>query len=214
MSETEKGERFVLEARGTINPEDRALATAFLGKLGLDVKFTAEEEYSRFNTVLRIVDNNPETEKPYKLADITSPDDYLVLEHFEDFAELRPDVKRGLVTRAFTNLLDVPVYGGHDPGTSAWINRIAERDIRPRQGLQYTTREKLDLPDYSDKSFSASTSGPWARKYHLRNYAIQAGSIIEVAKRLESGKERATKHDEGIIILGYQLASQFTESKK
>ncbi|MCA9333887.1 hypothetical protein KC963_02465 [Candidatus Saccharibacteria bacterium] len=216
MSKLES-ERFVLEATGEISTEDRQLISAFLGRLGLDVSFTPENEYERRHVLLDIAVAKPEVANPFRFADISHPSDFLLIEHFDDFAAQwsagGPRTVKGLFTRAFTGLLDVPVYG-RDASTQyphQAKNAIANRAIRPRDGLIYKTRADLGIPDYPTDGFTPSESTHWSRKYHLRNYAIQAGSIVEVAQRLESGQEHTTKHDEGIIIIARHLTAQFAE---
>lgn len=201
----------ILLAKGDISIADKALLTQLLGKFGLDSKFMTPEDYKaktrRIATIIVASEAEilHEPKRPFSFLNITSPEQYLVREHFEDFNRMRPDVFQGptAVGSIFTMLVD-----GNGPwmiyDTDPETNRRELRTPVPMDGIVIAPREQKGFPPYNGTAVNDKIT----KNILCAPYAIQAGSIVEVATAFNE-KFRTTGKQEVTIILSQQLQSQF-----
>lgn len=207
----------ILIAKGEVSASDKTLITKFLGRIGLESQFMTqaayEERLKKLTTVVR-QPSSPEKqvkEKSYSFAEITSPEQFVVREHVVDFVEQArrqgasfPSKNMG--GRTFNILVDgqgsdnMYTYADNYPHPRQRI----PREPLPLDGIIVANREEVGFEPYSGRTLDS-----YGKSRDCADYALQAGSIVELSK-LFSGKIDLSKTEEMIVMLGQQLQYQFS----
>lgn len=194
----------VLFARGEINAKDMSMLSLLLGRFGLESTFMTPDQYERRIKILTTIAIDAEAkndpENALKLRSITSPDEFLVREHFEDFRDLRRDVlSRNITGRLFHELVD---YNGE---RHSWKRNtegvLVTRVPQPLDGLIVKKRSELGYEPY------AKPLERYGKSQLCADYGVQAHGIIELAGSVEDNVQ-LTSTQEALILLANQLNYQ------
>lgn len=190
----------VLIARGELNIEDKALLTRLLGRFGLSAEYMSQADYDererKMAANIVLAPTVTDDKEHFRFANITSPDHFLVREHFKDFQDrvtagdasetLR--VSKGFVGRLFNFIVD----GNGTRRSGEWAKSGASltqlwvlREPNPLDGIVLAKRTDVGFPPYELPVEYRSINAVCAP------YAVQAGSIVEAAANLpatQSGK--------------------------
>ncbi len=209
--ETEKP--WVLVGKGELNAKDRRLVTFFLRRLGLVTQFMTPDAYEKlFDRRVVVVEEDEVKKQSYELSftDIASPSDFLIREHFLDFGiHLHPELSRGTAARVFLSFVDGK---GHGWDTFEYVGVGADRhreyrEPRPMDGIILKTRDGLGLPPYDGRIAQYYSN----RGQLCAGFAIQAGSIVQAVRPLES-ELNLSPRQRAMVLISSQLQVQFETS--
>ena len=203
-----EAEPIVLIAEGKLHQGDRVLAGLFLSKLGLSTSIMSKPEYNallashgiitvRYRDVLPVDESETTIPSQFRFEDITSPEMFLVREHFEDFSRvLHPEFNRKSVTRAFHYLVD-----GRSRSYETW----RRKGVSPPPGMVIKKREELGLQPFPFNQYPTVAYDTSAR---IRaEYGVLAQSVIEIGEVLSESPSVQKTH--GIIaVVANQLKAQ------
>ena len=207
--EAEKPE--VLIAKGNISPNDKKLLTQLLGRFGLTTEYVARDVHDKQELELaqsrfRQPTLREETSRTqFSFTNITSPDDYLVREHLVDFRD-RTDVllHRAFVGKTFNYMVDglgPKETHRYVPNPEGGRNLRVERKARPLDGIEIALRTDLDIPRYKGPNDMGKVS-------FCAKYAVQVGSIVDVALQGVEPPSGHLKGHEGMLIVASVLQEQ------
>lgn len=188
----------VFVARGELNQPDKELVQSLLGRFGLSITFMHPNEVTyEDGEAIRNADNHEQHDqletiarKGYRFADIRHREDILVKEHFEDFLRTaRPQVTKGIATRAFHYLVDgscKPLKGRAADSLYEWNSmakpgkglgeRILQiREPRPLNGIEVVRRAEKGFPLY-ERTLDEPD------KIIIAKYGIVAGSLLDATQ--------------------------------
>lgn len=199
-------------ARGEVDGNDGELITKFAGRLGLEGAFLTYRQCQEFLARQqplppRILETSEASlNRSYRITDINSRHQFLTLEHFENFRQLflPPEIIRAKskVTAAFNALVDpnnVLIKRTRSEGTLA-------KPPLPRVGILVKSRSELGLEPYA---------GPIRNRYldttyYSKDYAIEAGGVIELGQLLKEELILPTAEDM-LVHISNRLLLQITE---
>jgi hypothetical protein len=179
---------------------DRLIVAGILNLYGLDVEMRPLSSPREPNST----DNDAEASAPtslttFRLENISSPDDLVVKEHFDEYAGIRPAFRKGMFTRAFhllldergkTNIFADNTYLSRNEFGKTWHEaRVPE----PIEGISIVRRAEAGLPDYCN---AEGAQLDMIRQIYAR-WAIVAGSIPVAVKARYAGvstRSLAGKH--------------------
>lgn len=162
---SEQREDLVFVARGEVTQPDKVLIRQLLGRFGLNTYVISADEY---RTPQEQAEYNRRSQ-PKTLELLSSRNDFLVREHFEEFQRYRdnPNVRRINITagRIFNSIVDTRKYSRRDS------------EPVPIEGLVVQPRESLGLAPYKSTLQNMSL-----HSLKLATYAIQVGSFIDTVE--------------------------------
>lgn len=214
-TQTDRGEGVsrIFVARGEVNATDNNLILVLMGRLGLDGASLDVGEWQAFlrrqgplPPIKPLDTSDTSSNCPYRFSDITSRQQYLTLEHFEDFGSLY--MPRDLV-RAKTKI------------TSTFNDLVSRRrllkgqDLRKQSEYEWEFRKRVAIKSRVELGIEPYTGPKRDRHqdqvtYETKEFAVEAGSIIDLGKSLREEWVLSIT-DDMLVHISNRLLSQITE---
>jgi hypothetical protein len=146
------------------------------------------------------------------IANITSSNQFLIKECFDDFALDNPDFKLVNLTKTFSWLIETGYY----IPTRQTLTKIRHDYIpKPYPGIELKKRRELNLPPYSNHKAAANYYGALTL---VIDYAIRAGSLISAAAIMqtsaESEKRQLYKRERAAMAIAKSINNNLSLDKQ
>jgi hypothetical protein len=209
-------ETHYLVARGALSPGDRRLASLFLARLGLESEFMSPDQYQTYLehqglVSAPIVPKEPDLseKKPglYAISDITNPNQFMVKEHFDDFAKTYDSQIRLQSITIFGRILVAPDAPSRN--TKSVYGRVPHRyhTLSPPNGVIVRARAETGFTEYTGK---LDRYGREDMQKLVTTYAVQAGSLVSFGKQFE-GKLKPKAYEVALAQIAHLLETQFVD---
>ena len=178
-------------ASGELGDAERQAAFVLLGRLGLSVQVVDANFFPSpgSHEAHEIADEGP----PYSFGEITDRDQYLGIDHIEQFRRIYlGHLDKRVVTWTFDTLVK--------PRVSTWRRR-EEGPLTPKDlGLVVKKRADVDFPPLSRQFIPDYQRALYARhpeRFHKENSVTQVGGVIDFVHSIDTAREHfcGSAHD-------------------